>query len=349
MEDLAMNESLSRRSMFKVAGAVGATAAGLTLPRRAVAAPLAHAARPEVVGAGKAGKQGAGFYRFNVGTIEATVVSDGWFGFANPYPMFAPEASKDEFEKAVKASFLSPEMFTAEVNPLVLRAGKETIVVDAGMGAAGAGGTAGRFMDNFLAAGFKPEDVTGVILTHAHGDHINGLVDANNQPVFKNARVFVNKVEHEFWNGPAEMPKSRAAAADIKGMAANAAAKFAALKGRLDLVKPGEKVLGGLEIIDTAGHTPGHISVTVESGGEKLFITGDLAHNHVVMFHNPDWTVAFDTDPQMAAAARKRVFPSLVEGRTRVFAYHLPWPGLGRIAKHGNGYIWAFEPWAWGG
>jgi len=283
--------------------------------------------------------------------VEGTVVSDGWFGFSNLHPMFAPEATKAELEKALGDAMHPTDKATGELNPVVLKLGNEVVLIDAGMGSYGkaGGGTSGRFMENFAAAGFRPEQITGVVLTHAHGDHINGLVTDAGTPAFPNARVFVNKAEVEFFTGPGVMPNSRLPEADAKGMVANAAAKLAVLKEKLELIKPGDKVLGGLEFVDAAGHTPGHMCVSVDAGGERLFVMGDLAHNHVVMFHNPNWTIAFDTDPKMAAAARKRIFPMLAADRARVLAYHLPWPGFGRVGKHGDSYWWSIEPWSWGG
>lgn len=342
-----MERTISRRSMMMAAGSAGVAAAGLGLPGRASAGILGeHADAARVAGAGK---QGAGYYRFNVGSVEGTVVSDGWFGFTNLHPMFAPEATKAELEKALSDALMPTDKAVGELNTVVLKIGKELVLIDAGMGSAGKGGSSGRMMENLASAGYAPEQITGVVLTHAHGDHINGLVTDDGKPAFPNARVFINKAEFEFFTGPGAMPNSRLPEADAKGMAANAAAKLAILKGKLDLVKPGDKVMGGLEFVDAAGHTPGHMCVSVDGGSEKLFVTGDLAHNHVVMFHNPDWTIVFDADPKMAAAARKRIFPMLAADRARVLAYHLPWPGFGRVGKHGDGYWWSIEPWAWGG
>lgn len=333
-----MSSMLDRRAMFKVAGAAGAA---LAWPSSAALAR--PASRPAMLGAGK---QGAGYYRFTVGTVEGTVLSDGFGAIPGPHPMIAPEATKEELGKVLHDAFQPEDKAPIEFNPVLFKMGGEYVLIDAGSGGDGKG-TTGWVRDNLIASGVKPEQVTAVIVTHGHGDHIGGLLTTEKQPAFPNAKIFINKAEHDFWTGAAEMPNSRAPAEQRKGMAAAAKATLEALKGKLELVKPGDKVMSGVELVDSAGHTPGHLCVSIDAGGQKLFVLADLAHNPVAMFHNPDWTIAFDTDPKMAAAARKKIFPMLAADRARVLAYHLPWPGFGHIGKHGDGYWWAQEAWSW--
>jgi glyoxylase-like metal-dependent hydrolase (beta-lactamase superfamily II) len=336
-----MNANLSRRSMFKAAGA---TAAAAMLPAAAVHASTPTHEEPK----SSAGKQGAGFYRFTLGKVEGAVLTDGWFAIDNPHPMVAPEASKDEFEKALRGAMVDPTRLVGEINPLVLNLGGETILIDTGAGPSGLGASSGRTPANLRAAGFAPEQITGIVITHAHSDHVGGLL-IDGKPAFPNATIFIGKAEHDFWMGPADMPSSRMPAEQVKAMATSVKTTLTALKDKLQLVAPGDKILGGLDLIDAAGHTPGHLCVAIDAGGDRLFVMGDLVHHHVAMFHNPDWTIAFDTDPKMAAAARKRIFPALAADRALVLAYHLPWPGFGRVGQHGTGYWWAQERWAWGG
>jgi glyoxylase-like metal-dependent hydrolase (beta-lactamase superfamily II) len=331
--------TLSRRTMFKAAG-LGAAA---VVTGNTYAATLSGKPMPLIDDAPKsnAGKQGAGFYRFSVGTIEGTVLTAGSFTIPNPHPTIAPEASKEDFVKAMEGALHPADKASLEINPTVFKIGSELVLVDSG-------GDNLRAVDNLRAAGVKPEQITAVIITHAHGDHIGGTLTKDGSPVYPNAKVFLGKAEHDFWTGPADMPNSRMPVDNRKGMADGAKKWIASMKGRLELVKPGDKILSGLEIVDGSGHTPGHLCISVTSGSEKVFLLADLVHHPVAMFHNPDWTIGFDADPKAAATARKRIFPMLASDKARVLAYHLPWPGFGRVGKHGDAYWWAPEAWNWG-
>ncbi|MGH7133726.1 MAG: MBL fold metallo-hydrolase, partial [Phycisphaerales bacterium] len=166
-------------------------------------------------------------------------------------------------------------------------------------------------------------------------------------------RIFMNKGEHDFWAGSPDLATSRLGAEQQKGMIAGAQKTLAQIKPKLELVKGGGKILGGLELVETPGHTPGHLTIIIADGKDQLVAMGDLAHNHVIMFDRPSWTVAFDADPKMAAETRKKMFDRFMADRARILAYHLPWPGLGHIAGLGNrprmerGYTWTIEPWSW--
>lgn len=134
-------------------------------------------------------------------------------------------------------------------------------------------------------------------------------------------------------------------------MAAAAKKQLEDFTPRIERFDVGATLFPGLEIIDTNGHTPGHISLVVEDGGQSLCVLGDVAHNHVIMFANPDWKVAFDTDPTAGATARKKIFDRLASDRTLVLGYHLPWPAFGHVRRvtAGNGaassgYEWVIAP-----
>ena len=347
-------DSISRRGVMQFAGIA---AAGAMLPRATRAGERAPLALSEPLGkptapAAAPPAQPPGFYRFKIGGLSAVVLSDGFAKIGPIHPMFAAEAnSKDEVDRTLEMNFHPTDAVNVEFNVLCVKIGPEIILIDSGSGS-GAKGTTGKLAGNLAAAGIRPEQITAVVVSHAHGDHISGLVDGE-RLTYPNARIFMNKVEHDFWAGSPDLATSRLGADQRKGMIAGAQRTLAQVKPKLELVKGGDKIVGGLELVDTPGHTPGHLTVIIADGKDQLVAIGDLAHNHVIMFDRPSWTVAFDVDPKMAAETRKKMFERFTADRARILAYHLPWPGLGHISSLGHrprmesGYAWVIEPWSW--
>jgi len=328
--------SISRRKAF-----VSLAAASIVPSVAARAMAGMDAGRP--AGRDEA-RNGSGFHRFAIGAFEAIAINDGGMVVSPIQPTFAPEATPEELTAALAKAFHPLDRASLEINVLCVRMGKETVLFDTGNGPA----AANRLIPNLSAAGIEPSTVTAVVLSHAHPDHIAGGLDASGKPAFANARWIVNKAEHDFWTGPSPAAPDFALGADaMRGMAAGAQKVFAAIKGKMELVKGGDKVLNGLELIDTPGHTAGHTSAIISSGSDQLAAMGDLAHNHVVMFANPAWTIGFDSDKKAAVASRVKMFDRLAADRVRVFGYHMPWPGLGHVRKDGAGFEWVIEPWAW--
>lgn len=331
--------SLNRREAMIVGGAA---AAGLAMGATPMAAFGAQAAA-------RTGQQPGGFYRFKIGSLDALALCDAWSTMSPAHPMFAPEATPEEFAGVMREHYQPADRVTLYVNVLCVRMGPEVMLIDAG-NAAGRGPTSGLTAANLAAAGIRADEVTAIIISHAHPDHVGGLTNADGSLAFPNARCFINKVEHNFWTGGSpDLSKSGVPASRHAGMVAGAQASLKAVRSKLELVQGGDKTLPGIELIETFGHTPGHTSVLISDGDDRLAAMGDLAHNYVVMFARPGWTIGFDTDPRAAAAARKRMFDRLAADRTRVFGYHLPWPALGHIAAHAEGYVWVPRPWDWSG
>jgi len=330
--------TFTRRDALKIAGAAGVMAA---LPWSGI--PEAEAAVPELKG-----PQAGGYYRFAIGDVEAIVVSDGGLSFQPVQPTWVPEASKEELEGTLRSAFLPTDRLNLDVNTLLLNIGGELILVDSGAGGL-FGPTLGKQRERLAAAGVAPAQVTGVVLTHAHGDHFGGLLDGNGKLVFPNATYFASKTEVDFWTGPdPDLSKLRVPPENRKVFLDNARRYLGAIKGRLTPVSAGQKIVPGLEVVSAPGHTPGHIALLVSSGKEALLNSADTAHHHVLMFSHPDWTSAFDTDPKMAAETRRRILDRAAADGLRVLGYHLPFPGIGHVrAVKGGGFEWAPEPWNW--
>ena len=330
--------TFTRRDALKIAGAAGVMAA---LPWSGITE--AQADVPALKG-----PQAGGYYRFAIGDIEAIVISDGGLSFQPIQPTWAPEASKEELEGVLRSAFLPTDRLNLDVNTLLLKIGGELILVDSGAGGL-FGPSLGKVRGRLSAAGVEPRQVTGVVLTHAHGDHFGGLLDGDGKPVFPNATYFASKTEVDFWTGSdpdfskLRIPKER------QEQSLAAAKKYlAAIKGRLTPVTPGKKIVEGLEVVDAPGHTPGHIALLVSSGKEALLNSADTIHHHVLMFAHPEWTSAFDVDPGMGAQTRRKLLDRAAADGLRVLGYHLPFPGIGHVRTvKGGGFEWVPEPWNW--
>jgi len=330
--------AFTRRDALKIAGAAGIMAA---LPWSGV--PEAGAAAPTLKG-----QQAGGYYRFAIGEVEAVVISDGGLSFQPIQPNWAPEASKEELEGMLRSAFLPTDRFNLDVNTLLLKIGGELILVDSGAGGL-FGPSLGKLRGHLSAAGVEPAQVTAVVISHAHGDHFGGLLDGDGKPVFPNAAYFASKTEVDYWTGPdPDMSKLRIPEENKKVFAANAKRYFGAIKDRLTLVSPGQKIVGGVEVLGAPGHTPGHIALLVTSGKEALLNSADTVHHHVVLFAHPEWTSAFDSDPKMAAETRSRILHRAAADGLRVLGYHLPFPGIGHVrTTKGGAFEWVPEPWNW--
>jgi glyoxylase-like metal-dependent hydrolase (beta-lactamase superfamily II) len=325
----------NRRTFLKLAGMLGL---GAALPYTASAqAPV-----------GWHGPTNTRVYRFLFGNYEAILLSDGDTQFPTRQ-VFAPEATDEQLYGLLKSYFLPIDKAAFHFNVLLFNTGKDLILIDSGVGS-GLGGNAGRLLAGLQQAGLTPDQITAVVLTHAHFDHFGGLLTAESKPVFTKAQHFVAAEEWDFWNGKKPdlsgvkaVPDAAAQKTFIEG----AQKHFQTLKSQFVKVKAGTKLPDGLALELAPGHTPGHVVVRFQSGTESLLHIADLAHHPLISFAQPDWTFAYDSHPAQARQTRRQIFAGAAAQGTRVIGYHMPFPGLGKIRAAGSGYEWLPEAWAW--
>jgi len=321
-------QSLSRRALLGAAS--GATALALSAPVN-----RAQAFAPQ------RGTLPAGWTRFKLGEFEATIITDGFLPLGDPVAAF-PASPKAEIEALLTSNFLAPDAATLEQNALVLNTGKQLILFDTGMGESmGAaskmfGPTTGRLIANMRAAGIEPEQIDLVVLTHAHCDHCWALVDADGKRNFPNAQVAISEVDLKFWTDDANKKGPDFMVPFIDGAKKN----LNAYRDRLVMVKDEQPVVTGVTAIATPGHTLGHTVYAISSGNAAMVNTGDLAHHPVLLLRKPLWEFAYDTDPKLSAQSRSRMLDRLAKDRLAVLSYHFPWPGLGHVAREGDGFGW---------
>ena len=323
--------TLSRRTVL-----TGAATAAVT---PLLAPALAQASAPAV------GKQNAGFYRYKVGDIEITVVTDGanTFKFADNHVL---NKTRDELNKALEAAHYPKDLMTTPYNPLVINTSGKLVVIDTGTGEGTyerSKGATGQFQNNLKAAGIDRNAIDVVIISHFHGDHINGLITADKKPACPNAEIMVPAAEWKFFMDDGEM--SRANGDRMKTVFAGVRNVFDAIGRKVTQYESGKQVAPGITAVATPGHTPGHNSHIIASGKDKVYVQADVTHVPWVNARHPDWHVFYDQDPATAEATRRKVYDMLVAEKMRVQGFHYPFPSLAYVEKSGEGYRETMVPW----
>src|SRR5256714_7311370 len=315
---------LTRRNLLTGAAA---TAALATAPQ------LARAAAPII------GKQGPSFYRYKVGDFEVTALSEGIVRNTNVAGMAVNQQLPD-IQKALGGAFLPTDHVINQFNVLVVNTGRNVVLLDSGFGDTGAP-TVGNLMSNMTAAGIDPKAIDTILVSHFHGDHINGIRAKAGVANFPNAEIMVPAVEWKHWTDAGEESK---APQIWKGNFGAVKRVFDPIAKDVKQYEYGKELVPGITSLDARGHSPGHGAFLVSSGNGKLLVTSDTV-NHQILIRNPEWALWADMDAAMAASARKRLLDMAATDRIQIAAYHLPFPSTGFISKQGNGY--EFHPAYW--
>ena len=297
--------------------ALAATAllpAAAFLPR----AVMAETAAPAMQGAGF-----APWNRFKLGSFEVTTLLAATRTSNDPpQETFGMNASPEEFAALSAENFLPADRNQSFFTPTLVNTGAELVLFDTGLSAEGT-------LTAMAAAGVMPDQVSVVVLTHMHPDHIGGLMGADGvTPTFSNARYVTGSVEHNFWSGAANDGFDAA---------------VTPLNDKMTFLDEGGSPVSGITAMLAAGHTPGHMAYQIESAGQRLMITADTANHYVWSLQRPDWEVRFDADKDAAAATRRAVFGQIAADRIPFIGYHMPFPGLGYVETAGDGFRYVPE------
>lgn len=314
----------NRRDILKLAAMAPAFAMPGTIARAQLGAPSG---------------QNPAHFRFSVGQARLTILSDGYFTV--PISGVGVNADPAEVQTFLEQHFLSPEIGYSHTNHLLIENGDAVVLVDVGSGHRFFD-SAGRLMANMEAAGIDPGSITHVVITHAHPDHIWGIRDDFDEPLFPDARYFLGQAEHAYWMQEDLVNK---VAPTEQQFVLGAVNSITAEGLEWTLVKDGDQIAPGVRIMETPGHTAGHLSVVLESEGKQLIALGDsMSHAHL-SFQRPEWFNSMDHDGDLTVQTRKRLLDMCAADRIAVVGYHFPFPGVGHVARDGDAY--RFVPALW--
>jgi len=300
------------------------------------AAGLACAALPGVASAKAlmANTQAPGFYRFKVGSFEATVVSDGPLHMGEPNDGVFSDLSKEQMVKELTDNFLPTDNVLLEQNALVINTGDRVVLFDTGVGTVKTfGPDSGRLISGLKSAGLDAKDVDAIVLTHTHPDHCWALMADDGSRNFPNAQIYVTQADLDFWTDEGKLTHPL-----LKDFIAGTRKHLLPNRDRMVFVRDGQELLPGIQAIAAPGHTVGHTVYMITSQGKSLCNLGDTTHHHILSVENPRREFAYDTDGKQAVASRLRMLDMLASSRIPAVTYHLPWPGLGHFGKQGDGF-----------
>jgi glyoxylase-like metal-dependent hydrolase (beta-lactamase superfamily II) len=318
-----MTIDVSRRSLLALGAGLGAST---MLSSHALAR------------APKLGTQSPYFHRFVLGGAEVTVVSDGPLPLGDPKGTFTG-LPDDEIRKMLSDNFLAPDNVVLEQNSPIVNTGDKLVLFDTGMGSAkGFGPTTGRQQKSMAEAGIKPDDIDAVVFTHAHIDHIGGVVDDAGKVLFPNAQFYIAQSDFDFWTDEGKI------SGPMKDFVVHARKNLLPVRDRLMFYKDGQEILPGIQALAAPGHTVGHHIFMISSNGKAFAFLGDLSHHPVLLMEKPRMQFSYDTDPKQAADSRVRMLDMLAANKIAVMSYHYPWPGIGHVVKTSEGFHYIPQP-----
>lgn len=313
-----------------------------------IAVSSAEASAPQVR------TQAPGYYRMMLGNFEITALSDGTHPFPDEDLTAVKPGSIGANSDRVKLLDIDPKEANAllaaayltmptegSINAFLINTGSKLILIDTGAGTL-YGPCCGHLLANLKAAGYRPDEVDEIFLTHLHADHVGGIAPAG-KIAFPNATVWASKIDADYWLNPAN---EKLAPAFLKPMFVGdqASLKPYIAAGRFHTFVGGPELVTGIWAVPAPGHTPGHTFYKIESEGQELVVWGDVVHVAAIQFPDPSVAIEYDSNEQEATATRKAIFAEAVKGRFWIAAAHISFPGLGHVGLSGNGYVWVPAP-----
>ena len=299
---------LNRREMLKLGAAAGLASLG---------APSAFAMGETALGA-----------------KSLTMLSDGTLTL--PFSFIYPDIPADELKAFMASHGMTGDALTPDCNVTLLRDGDRVVLFDVGAGA-NFMPTAGKLVESLAEAGLEPGDITDVLFTHGHPDHLWGLLDDFDEPLFPDANYYMNRIEWDYWRASDTLEKTPEAR---QSFVVGAQTRLAVLEDRINLFDYGAEVIPGVEAVDTRGHTQGHTSYMLHDGSQSVLVVGDVLSQAAVSFEKPSWHTGTDHEPETGAATRVKLLDRLTADKSRIIGFHLPHPGLGHVERSGD--AWRF-------
>ena len=269
----------------------------------------------------------------SLGSMQVDTLSDGTLTL--PFDFMFGGMPQDELGPIIERYDVNRDAYTPDCNVTLVRDGENVILFDVGAGAEFQA-SAGQLWQALDVAGVDPADVTHVVFTHAHPDHLWGVIDDFGDPMFYNATHLIGRKERDYWLNPETVDEI---GVDRAAFAVGAKRRIEMIDDMLESFDEGDEILPGILAHASFGHTPGHMSFELRNGSDSLMIVGDAIGNYHVAFERPDWASGSDQDPDAAVQARTALLDKITTDQMALIGYHLPYPGIGRAERRDGGYV----------